>query len=64
MPAEDYIAPAALAAPSYFSVDRTFYPYSPSLIKWEKTRAGFTEPEVCHGIRYEEEIITESSQTP
>jgi hypothetical protein len=42
-------ASAAPAAPAYFPVDRNFYPYYPSLIKWEKTQAGFTEPEVCQG---------------
>jgi hypothetical protein len=42
-------AAAALAAPAYFPVDRAFYPYYPSLIKWERTQAGFTEPEVCQG---------------
>jgi hypothetical protein len=42
-------ASAVLAAPAYFPVDRTFYPYYPSLIKWEKTQSGFTEPEVCQG---------------
>jgi len=42
-------ASAAFAAPAYFPVDRTYYPYYPSLIKWEKTEAGFTEPEVCQG---------------
>lgn len=42
-------ASAALAAPAYFPVDRNFYPYYPSLIKWDKTQAGFTEPEVCQG---------------
>jgi hypothetical protein len=38
-------------------VDRAFYPYYPSLIKWEKSGAGFTEPEVCAGChpdKYEE----------
>jgi hypothetical protein len=44
-----FTAVAAIAAPAYFPVDRAFYPYYPSLIKWEKTQAGFTEPEVCQG---------------
>src|SRR5512145_3033000 len=39
----------ATAAPTYFPVDREFYPYYPSLIKWERSGAGFTEPEVCQG---------------
>ncbi|MHB8844936.1 MAG: multiheme c-type cytochrome [Nitrospirota bacterium] len=37
------------AATTYFPVDREFYPYYPSLIKWERSSAGFTEPEVCQG---------------
>lgn len=32
-----------------FPVDRDFYPYYPSLFKWEKTGAPFTEPETCAG---------------
>lgn len=42
---------------TYFPVDREFYPFYPSLIKWEKSSAGFTEPEVCAGChpdKYEE----------
>lgn len=42
-------AVTADAAPTYFPVDREFYPYYPSLIKWERSGAGFTEPEVCQG---------------
>jgi len=45
------------AGPAYFPVDREFYPYYPSLIKWERSNAGFTEPEVCQGChpkQYEE----------
>jgi hypothetical protein len=45
------IAPAfaAFAAAEYFPVDCEFYPYYPSLIKWDKSKAEFTEPEVCAG---------------
>jgi hypothetical protein len=42
-------AAAAAGAENYFAADREFYPYYPSLIKWEKSGAGFTEPEVCAG---------------
>lgn len=30
-----------------FPVDRDFYPYYPSLFKWEKSAAPFTEPQAC-----------------
>jgi len=42
---------ALLAAGSrdVFPVDRDFYPYYPSLFKWEKSGAPFTEPETCAG---------------
>jgi hypothetical protein len=42
---------ALLAAESrdVFPVDRDFYPYYPSLFKWEKSGAPFTEPETCAG---------------
>ncbi len=33
----------------YFTVDREFYPYYPSLIKWNKSSATFTDPAVCSG---------------
>lgn len=39
------------------SVDRAFYPYYPSLIKWERSKADFTSPEECaecHPGKYEE----------
>lgn len=36
-------------AKSYFTVDREFYPYYPSLIKWNKSKAEFTPPETCAG---------------
>jgi hypothetical protein len=38
-------------------VDKEFYPYAPSLVKWEKTSAEFTEPQTCAGChpqKYEE----------
>ena len=50
-------AVSALAASGVFEVDREFYPYYPSLIKWDKSSAGFTAPEVCAGChpqQYEE----------
>ncbi len=48
--------PGYAAAP-YFDVDREFYPYYPSLIKWNKSDAKFNPPEVCAGChpqQYEE----------
>lgn len=53
---------AGAATPGYcqstvFDVDRDMYPYYPSLIKWNKSHAGFTPPEVCgecHEKQYEE----------
>lgn len=42
---------------SYFEVDREFYPYYPSLVKWNPSKTPFTEPEVCarcHPRQYEE----------
>ncbi len=39
------VHPASEALP----VDREFYPFYPSLIKWELSRAPFTEPAVCAG---------------
>jgi len=50
-------AAAGSAETGYFTVDRDFYPYYPSLIKWNKSNAGFTEPVVCSGChpqQYEE----------
>ncbi len=32
-----------------FAVDREFYPYYPSLIKWNRSKAPFTPPENCAG---------------
>ena len=51
------LASLAWAAETYFPVDRQFFPYYPSLIRWEKSGAGFTEPETCGGChpqQYEE----------
>ena len=48
---------ALAAPPPVFDVDREFYPYYPSLIKYEKSAAEFTPPEVCaecHAKQYEE----------
>ncbi|WP_306533004.1 cytochrome c family protein [Geobacter sp.] len=42
-------AVAALAASPVFPVDREFYPYYPSLIKWNKSSVPFNAPEVCGG---------------
>jgi hypothetical protein len=38
---------AAFAGPKVFEVNREFYPYYPSLVKWNKSNAPFTPPEVC-----------------
>ena len=38
-------------------VDKTMYPYAPSLMNWEKSAAEFTDPETCaecHPDKYEE----------
>lgn len=48
---------AAAAEPAVFSFDRSFYPYYPSLIKWEKSDVPFTPPSKCgecHGKQYAE----------
>jgi hypothetical protein len=37
------------AEPAVFSFDRSFYPYYPSLIKWENTGTAFTPPQTCAG---------------
>lgn len=43
-------AVAALAAGSpVFDVDKEFYPYYPSLIKWNKSNVPFNEPRKCGG---------------
>ena len=39
-------ASASAGSPT-FPVDRQFYPYYPSLIKWDKSRAEFTPPGTC-----------------
>ena len=47
----------AFGGSAVFEVDREFYPYYPSLIKWNKSNAQFTPPEVCNGChpdKYEE----------
>lgn len=40
---------AALGASAVFPVDKEFYPYYPSLIKWNKSTVEFTPPETCGG---------------
>ena len=38
-------------------VDKQLYPYAPSLVNWEKSKAGFTPPETCaecHPQQFEE----------
>jgi hypothetical protein len=45
------------ATPPVFDVDREFYPYYPSLIKWNKSPAPFTAPDqckMCHVKQYKE----------
>ncbi|MBU5638444.1 cytochrome c family protein [Geomonas sp. Red69] len=45
------------AASPVFDVNRDFYPYYPSLIKWDKSTLDFTPPSVCQGChekQYEE----------
>jgi len=45
------------AGEGVFKVDRDFYPYYPSLMKWDKTSAPFTPPETCagcHADKYKE----------
>ncbi|MDY0268479.1 cytochrome c family protein [Trichloromonas sp.] len=53
-----FVATSAFAdPPPVFPVDRDFYPYYPSLIKYEKSGAEFTPPEACadcHAQQYEE----------
>ncbi|MDA8173140.1 MAG: cytochrome c family protein [Nitrospiraceae bacterium] len=47
----------ASANSGYFHVNREFYPYYPSLVRWNKSHAPFTAPEVCkdcHPKQYEE----------
>lgn len=40
---------SALAGSGIFSHDPDFYPYYPSLIKWNKSSAQFTPPQTCRG---------------
>jgi nitrate/TMAO reductase-like tetraheme cytochrome c subunit len=43
-----------LAGSPVFDFDREFYPYYPSLIKWNKSRAEFTPPSTCAGCHEKE----------
>ncbi len=46
-----------LSGEGMFEIDRKFYPYYPSLLKWDKTRADFTKPTSCascHPEKYAE----------
>lgn len=43
------LACSAFAASPVFPVDHDFYPYYPSLIKWNKSTLEFTPPSVCKG---------------
>jgi hypothetical protein len=48
---------SALAGSPLFNVDREFYPFYPSLIKWNKSTVEFTPPSVCkdcHETQYKE----------
>jgi hypothetical protein len=48
---------AVFAGSNVFDMDREFYPYYPSLVKWNKSNATFTPPDVCSGChprQYEE----------
>lgn len=48
---------ASIALASGLETDKALYPYSPSLIQWEKSTAEFTDPETCaecHPQQYEE----------
>ncbi|MBC8318277.1 MAG: cytochrome C [Desulfobulbaceae bacterium] len=45
------------AGEPHMKTDTDFYPYSPSLIKWDKSKADFNAPETCgecHPDQYEE----------
>ncbi len=51
------IAGGAWARSAVFDVDREFYPYYPSLLKWNKSSVPFTPPETCgdcHAEQYKE----------
>ena len=55
--AAGWVTCTALAGSPVFDFDREFYPYYPSLIKWNKSRAEFTPPSVCadcHEKEYKE----------
>jgi cytochrome c554/c'-like protein len=41
------VSSIASAEPAVFSFDRSFFPYYPSLIKWEKSDVPFTPPQKC-----------------
>ncbi|MBU5611803.1 cytochrome c family protein [Geomonas sp. Red51] len=43
------MAQAASAASAVFDVNRDFYPYYPSLLKWDRSVLEFTPPSVCQG---------------
>ena len=43
------LAGSALAASKVFDVDKEFYPYYPSLIKWNKSNVPFNDPKKCSG---------------
>jgi Cytochrome c554 and c-prime len=48
---------STFAGSKVFRVDHDLYPYYPSLIRWNKSNAQFTSPEVCKGChpdKYEE----------
>lgn len=52
-----FLAGLTGAADNQMEIDKDFYPYSPSLVKWDKTGADFTPPETCgecHPQQYEE----------
>lgn len=52
-----FLSAPGFAETNYFDVDHEFYPYYPSLVKWNKSSAGFTGPGVCAGChprQYEE----------
>ena len=44
----------ALAGSPVFDFDREFYPYYPSLVKWNKSGAEFIPPSVCAGCHEKE----------
>jgi hypothetical protein len=48
------ISGAALGASGVFEFDRSLFPYYPSLVRWERTSAPFTEPETCGGCHPEQ----------